>query len=211
MWVENQLRLPGLEGCGPVLIGVTPGSILVLRMCNIFINNWIMRWTAPLASLQVKLRGVVCALDDKAVILRDLNRLQKWTGRHVTEFDKRKCKELHLRQIHDWRENGTAEKTRASWTQISNLCTRAAMKMINDTLCYVSTSKTSRSSEVIFSLYLALMRLSGVVCPILDFPERLTSTYWRGLYIFILKTLAKSQQHQGKNIGLTDLQGFQVT
>lgn len=204
MWVENWLRPPGWEGCGPVPRGVTQGLIPGPRMCNIFINNWKMRWIAPLASLQVELWGVAGALGDKAVILRDLNGLQKWASGHTTEFNKTKREDRFM----TGERTALLGKTRASWTQISDLCTLAVVKITNNTLCYVSTSKTSRSSEVIFSLYLALPRLSGVVCPILDFPERLTLTYWRGLYVFVLKTLAKSQ---GKKSGLTDLQGFWVT
>lgn len=66
-----------------------------------------MRWIAPLASLQVELWGVAGALGNKAVILRDLNRLQKWAGGHTTEFNKTKHEALHPRQVHDWRKNGT--------------------------------------------------------------------------------------------------------
>lgn len=70
-------------------------------LCNVFIN-WMMRWNAPFGSLQVKLWGVAGELEERAAILRDLNRLEKWTGRNLTKFNKGKSKVLHLGQINDW-------------------------------------------------------------------------------------------------------------
>lgn len=64
---------------------------------NVFIN-WMMKWNAPLISLQVKLRGVAAELEGRAAILRNLNRLQNWAGEDFMKFNKDTCKVLQLGQ-----------------------------------------------------------------------------------------------------------------
>ena len=112
-----------------LLVVFLMGSILGPVLCNVFIN-WMMRWNAPLVSLQVKLWGVAGELEDRAAMLRDLNRLEKWAGRNLMKFNKGKCKVLHLEQINDWIESSSAEKDlgKLSMTQ---QCTLAAMKTTN--------------------------------------------------------------------------------
>ena len=57
-----------------------------------------MGQSALSASLQTntKLGGAVNMLDGRAACQRDLNRLEKWTDRNFGEYNKSKCRFLHL-------------------------------------------------------------------------------------------------------------------
>lgn len=80
-----------------LLAGTQMGSIVGPVLGNVLINR-MMKWNAPLVSLQVKLWGVAGELEDRAAILRNLNRLEKWAGRDLMKFNKGTCEVLHLGQ-----------------------------------------------------------------------------------------------------------------
>jgi len=76
-----------LEWLDELLVVFLMESIMRPTLCNVFIN-WMMRWNAPLVSLQAKLWGVADKLGDRAAILRDLKRLEKQAGRNLVKFNK---------------------------------------------------------------------------------------------------------------------------
>lgn len=60
--------------------------------------------------------GAVCRLKDRTAILKNLVRLEEWSDRSVREFNKIKCKVLHL-----GRKNHTAQQARP-WLPGMQLC-----------------------------------------------------------------------------------------
>lgn len=65
--------------------GATPSPIL----CNIFINDWddrAQQHTLSRFAHETKTGGVVNIPDGYAAILRDLDRLEKWVDRNLTEL-----------------------------------------------------------------------------------------------------------------------------
>lgn len=112
---------------------------------------------------------------DHAAIQSDLNRLEKWTDRNLTQFSKRKCKVLHLGKNnprHQYKlENSFAEKdlgvqvdTKLNMKQQCALDTKKA----KDVLGCIQRSIASMLNEIIFPLY--SVPIPGVLCPVLGSP-----------------------------------------
>ncbi|GAB0190318.1 mitochondrial enolase superfamily member 1 [Grus japonensis] len=73
-------------------------SILGPKLFNVFINDLGDGVECTLNSFadDTKLGGVADTLESCAAIQRYLDRMEKWADRNVTEFNKGKCKVLHL-------------------------------------------------------------------------------------------------------------------
>lgn len=140
------------EGVGSVSY-VPLGSILGLIPHNTCINNCIMRWTTTLVGLQAKLCRVAGAKRQSC---------RPECPQQAVEMDWQTLCEVQQRQIQSltpktdsWLEEEWHCWKRLGKPNTDQQYTLAAMK-INNMLFYVSTSKTSRSRQVIISLYLAL-------------------------------------------------------
>ncbi|GAB0204549.1 hypothetical protein GRJ2_002920500 [Grus japonensis] len=83
--------------------------------------------------------GAINMLGGRDAIQRDLDRLERWARANLMEFNKAKCKVLHMGQCNPKHDYRLAQKA-------------------NHVLGCIKTSVTSRSREVILPLHSALVR-----------------------------------------------------
>ena len=82
----------------PVNSSVSQGSVQVLKLCNMFINDLDSGTEHTLSKIaeDTKLGGVVDAPDGCAAIQRNLNKLEKWASKNLVKFSEDNCQVLHL-------------------------------------------------------------------------------------------------------------------
>ncbi|PKU42126.1 rna-directed dna polymerase from mobile element jockey-like [Limosa lapponica baueri] len=179
-WIENRLKdrvqrvmISGTESSWrSITSGVPQGSILGPILFNTFINDLdeVTEHTLSKFADDTKLGGVTDAPEGCATLQQDLDRLESWVERNLMKFNKGKCRVLLLGRnnpVHQYKlgvdlvENRCVEKDLGvfvdkSMTMSQQMCPCGQEGQWSPGC--LKRSVTSRSREVIFPLYFALVR-----------------------------------------------------
>jgi len=194
-WVRNWL-----DGCTqrvavnglmsrwrPMTSGVPQRSVLGLVLFNIFVGDMDSGIECTLSKFadNTKLCGVIDTLEGREAIQRNLDRLERWACVNHRNFNKAKCKVLHVGRGNpkhkyklgrEWLESSPEEKDLGVLVDeklnMSRQCALAAQKA-SRVLGGINRSVGSRSREVILPLY------SGLVRPHLEYCIQLWSPQHR--------------------------------
>ncbi|PKU41021.1 reverse hypothetical protein [Limosa lapponica baueri] len=140
-----------------VMGGIPQGSILVPVLFNIFDVDMDVEIECILSKFaNTKLCGVVDTLEGSNAIQKDLDRLEKWACANLINFNKTKCKVLHLgwgypkhkcRLGGEWIESSPEEKDLRVWVDEPLMCAHSAESQLHSELHQKKCHQKAKSKK----------------------------------------------------------------
>jgi len=154
----------------PVMSGVPQRSVLGPAVFSTFVGSMdsVIERTVSKFANNIKLSGAVNTLEERDAIQRDLDRLQRWAHANLMNFNKGKCKVLHMGQGNpkhkdrlgrEWTDSSPEEKDLGLLIDEKlNMIWQCVLTIQKANRILGCIETASRSRDLILPLYSILIR-----------------------------------------------------